>query len=151
MFDRFTLAVVGGVLALVAAGLIAAALVRGRSAPPDLASPSGVVLAYVLAEQHGDAQTAWDLLSAATQAKADRERFLAHAGAGFDNAYLSTEDERIDGSSASVTLVRTYAGSGGLFDGGSRTVRNTVRLTSESAGWRITVPPDDYVLLNAKP
>jgi len=152
--DRFTVALVGGVLLLVVAGIAAAAVMRGRDQTPDLTTPSGVVLAYTLAEQHGDAQTAWDLLATSAQARGDHERFLARAG-GYDpyrNAYLSTEDEKIDGDGASVVLVQTYPGSGNLLGGGSSTTnRTTVRLVREGQAWRISVPPDDYILFKAKP
>jgi hypothetical protein len=151
--DRFTLAVVGGVLALVAAGLVTAATLRGQvSSAPDLSTPGGVALAYALAEQRGDAQTAWDLLASPTQQRADRDRFLARAGhTQPDNTYLSIDDNRVDGDTASVTLVETYPGSGGIFGRTSYTSRATVRLAREPAGWRITVPPDDFLLLSSKP
>jgi hypothetical protein len=48
-------------------------------------------------------------------------------------------------------MVRTYPSSGGLFGGSGYTSRNTVRLVSEPSGWRITVPPDPYVLMESKP
>jgi hypothetical protein len=147
--DRFTLAVVGGVLALVVVGLASAALLRDRAAPPDLTTPSGVVLAYALAEQRGDTQTAWDLLAASAHARADRERFLARAGTT-DSAYLTTEDERVEGASASVVLVRTTPPSGGIFGSPSYSSRATARLVSEGTPpvWRISVPPDDYALVS---
>ena len=151
--DRFTLAVVGGVLALVAAGLIAAASLRTQTAsPPDLTTPRGVALAYALAEQRGDPQAAWDLLATSTQQRGDRERFLARAGSSEpDKTFITTEDERLNGDGASVVLVRTYAGTGGIFGRTSYTDRTTVRLTRESDNWRITVPPDDYLLVSARP
>jgi hypothetical protein len=152
--DRFTWAMVGGVVALVAAGLIAATALRTPAAPPDITTPNGLAMAYALAEQRGDAQAAWDLLAASAQARGDHDRFLARAGnKGTDHEYLSTEDERVDsdGASASVVLVHTYPGSGGIFGNASYTRRDTVRLAKEANGWRITVPPDDYLLGVPKP
>jgi hypothetical protein len=150
--DRFTWAVVGGVLGLVVVGVVAASIVRGRETPPDLNTPSGVVLAYALAEQRGDGQAAWDLLAPSVQARADRERFLARFGErGSDRAFLSTESETTTGDTASVALVRTYPSSGGIFGSTSYSNRNTVRLVREPEGWRITVPPDDYLLVDRKP
>jgi hypothetical protein len=150
--DRFTFAVVGGVLALVAAGLVTAASLRGQvGSAPDLNTPAGVALAYAAAEQRGDAQAAWDLLATSAQQRGDRERFLARAGHSQpDNAYLSTDEERVDGDTASVTLVETYPGSGGLLGRATYTNRVTIRLARESAGWRITVPPDDFLLVSPK-
>jgi hypothetical protein len=149
--DRLTWAVVGGVLALVAAGLIAAVVVRGREEPPDLTTPSGVVLAYAIAEQRGDAQTAWDLLATSAQERADRERFLARAANhnSAEREYLTIEEERIEADGASVLLVKTYPASDGLFGRSSYSNRNTVRLVRDGSTWRITVPPDDYLLISS--
>jgi len=149
--DRLTWAVVGGVLALVLAGVAAATLSRERETPPDLNSPSGVVLAYAIAEQRGDPRTAWDLLATSAQARGDRDRFLARAADhNSQREYLTTEDERIDGEGASVVLVKTYPPSGGLFSNNSYSMRNTVRLIREGSAWRISVPPDDYLLISGK-
>jgi hypothetical protein len=145
--DKFTVGVVGGVLALVAAALIAAVVIRRDTPPPDLSTPGGVVLAYALAEQRGDAQSAWDLLAGSAQARGDHDRFLAMAGRGDnDREYLSIEDERTDASGARVVLVRTYASGGGLFGSYNSSNRTTVRLVREDGNWRISVPPDEYVL-----
>jgi hypothetical protein len=145
--DRFTIAVVGGVMALVVAGLVAAAVLRGHAPQPDLSTPSGIVLAYALAEQRGDGQAAWELLATSVQTRNSRDQFLVRFGSrGGDREYLTTEDERIDTDGASVVLVRTYPSSGGLFGSSSYTNRNTVRLAREASSWRITVPPDPYVL-----
>src|SRR5882672_1771508 len=115
--DRFTLAVVGGVLGLVVAGLVAAAILRGNTAEPDVSTPAGVVVAYALAEQRGDGQAAWDLLATSVQARTNRDQFLARLGirAGGDREYLTTEDVKIEADGASVVLVRTYPASSGLF------------------------------------
>ncbi len=150
--DRFTIAVVGGVIGLVVAGLVAAAMLRGHAPQPDLNTPSGIVLAYGLAEQRGDGQAAWELLATSVQTRNNRDQFLVRFGGhGSGPEYLTTEDERVDADGASVVMVRTYPGSGGLFGGSSYTNRNTVRLAREASGWRITVPPDPYVLFESKP
>ena len=143
--DRFTWIVTGGVIGLVVVGLAAAALLRGHETPPDLHTPAGVVLAYALAEERGDAQAAWDLLAGSAQARTDHDRFLARAARSGDSDYLTTEDERTDATGASVVLVRTSAGSGGLFGSRSYANRTTVRLVRQDANWRISVPPDDYL------
>ena len=143
--DRFTYTLAAGVLALVVGGLATAAVVRGRSAPPNLSTPAGVVLAYAEAEQRGDGLAAWDLLDPSVQARSDRDTFLARTPDG-DRVYLTVEDERIDADGATVVLVRTYPGSGGLFGSGGYASRNTVRLARTTAGWRISVPYDSYRL-----
>jgi len=145
--------VVGGVLGLVAIGLAAAAVLRGHEPTPDLNTPSGVVLAYALAEQRKDPQTAWDLLAPSAQARLDHDRFLALVSSrgGSDREYLTTESERITADGATVVLVHTTVGSGGLFGSASYTNRNTVSLTRQGADWRITIPPADDFLLFTKP
>src|SRR5690348_9382385 len=75
--DRLTWPIVGGVLALVAAGLIAAAVTRDHTPPPDMSTPSGVVVAYASAEQRGDGSAAWNLLARSAQARGDRDHFIA--------------------------------------------------------------------------
>ena len=72
----------------------------------------------------------------------DEER---HASSDAD--YLSTDNQQIDAVGASVVLVRTSPASGGIFST-SYSVRTTVRLTREADGWRISVPPDDYLLVS---
>src|SRR6266852_5952787 len=137
--DRFTVAVVGGVIGLVVAGLVAAAVLRGHAPQPDLSTPSGIVLAYGLAEQRGDGQAAWELLATSVQARNSRDQFLVRlSGRGSEAEYLTTEGERIDADGASVVMVRTYPSSGGLFGSSGYTNRATVRLLREASGWRIT-------------
>jgi hypothetical protein len=150
--DRLTLGVVVGVLGLVVAGLVTAAVLGGREPRPDLSTPSGVVLAYALAQQRGDGTAAWDLLASSVQARNNRDQFLARSGGrGNDREYLTTDQEVIDASGASVVLVRTSAASGGIFGSNAYSSRSTVRLTHEAAGWRITVPPDAYLLRPSGP
>jgi hypothetical protein len=149
--DRFTWCVVGGVFGLVVVGLVSATIMKGRDAAPDLSTPRGVAFAYALAEQRGDGETAWNLLAPEAQATASRVRFIARVGSFIsDRDYLTTEDERIDADTASVMLVRTSPGSGGIFGSKSYTSRNAVHLVHQSADWRITVPPDAYQLFDSK-
>jgi hypothetical protein len=148
--DKVTLGLLGAVLGLVAAGLIVAVVVQQRAASPDPSTPSGVVLAYVQAEQRGDALGAWNLLASSAQARGSRDWFLARAGTSEQGeAFFTIEDARSDDAGASVVLVRTTPGSVGIFGNGSYSSRTTVRLVQEGGGWRISVPPDDYLLLSS--
>jgi hypothetical protein len=145
--DRFTTSIAAGVVLLIASGLGVAAFVGNRQPPPDLTQPSGVVLAYALAEQRGEPAAAWDLLAASAQSRTTRDQFIARASTSQgERAYLTTEDVAVTSDVATVTLLRTYPSSGGLFGPSSYSSRSTVRLTREPAGWRITVPHDDYLL-----
>lgn len=137
---------------LVVSGLVVATVLRGRETPLDLNTPAGVVLAFAKAEQRGDGEAAWALLATSVQERNDREHFLARFGnTGRDREYLSIEDGQGTSDTYTVVLVRTYSGSGGLFGSSSYSSRNTVRLIREAVGWRITVPPDDYLLQPKKP
>src|ERR1700737_2773735 len=127
--DRLTLGVVGGVLVLGVAGLAAAVALRGHPPQPDLSTPSGIVLAYGLAEERGDAPAAWELLATTVQARNSRDQFLLRLGNRANNReYQATESEKIDGDTATVVLVRTNPSSGGLLGDSGYTNRNLVRL-----------------------
>lgn len=149
--DRFTAAIVAGVLLLVVAGVGTALVLQGRETPPDLATPSGVALAYELALQRGKPDRAWDLLAASVQARAERDQFLLRAGTHYreDRMRLLVEDERIEGDTARVDLVQVYPSSGGPFGlgGGSYSTRQNVQLVREDGAWRISVPPDPWLVL----
>lgn len=145
--------VAAGVVGLVVVAVAVAALSRGRDVAPDLGTPEGVVLAYTQAEARGDGAAAWDLLAASAHARGNRDQFIARASSSDSrmsrNAYISTEAAHIEsgGTDASVVLVRSIAGYGGLFSSPSSSIRTTVRLTLQDGVWRITVPPDDYSLI----
>jgi hypothetical protein len=46
--------------------------------------------------------------------------------------------------------VRTYPGSGGVSRSSTYSNRSTVVLANDGWAWRITVPPDDYLLNDPK-
>ena len=149
---RFTWAIVGGVLGLVALALILAFLSPARDPVPDLSTPDGTTLAYAIAVQRGDLDRAWDLIANSAKGQTTKERFIIRAE-GFRSEYqrarLSVEDVRLEIDAPRVDLVRTYPSSGsllGLGSSGSYSRRNTVRLVRETGQWRITTPPDPFVL-----
>ncbi len=148
--DRFTWGIVAGVVLLVAAGIATAAVLGGRQTPPDLSTPSGVVLEYVAALQRGDPDRAWSLLASSTQARTTRDSFFLRAGGArpAQDARLSAENEQVQGDTATLDLVRTYPGGRGPFSFGSQpySQRSPVRLVRENGQWRIGVPPDPYLV-----
>ena len=148
---RFTWGIVIGVLALVGVALVLAYASPRSATAPDLSTPEGVTLAFALALQRGDADQAWTLLASATQSQTTKDRFItlaAGARGSYERARLSAEDTTVDGDTARTNLVRTYPNSGGLFGLGdsSYSNRNVVRLQRENGQWRITTPPDPFLL-----
>jgi hypothetical protein len=139
------------VLALVVVSLALAVTLQSRQPTPDLTTPSGVTLAFVLAVQSGEGQQAWDLLASSARAQTTRERFLTNVG-NFRNLYerarLSVENERVEGDTARVDRVRTFSNGGPFGFGGSNAQRQTVGLVREQGQWRIESPPDAFPLLN---
>lgn len=148
--DRFTRAIVVGVLVLVVGGVGTAAFLQSREQAPDLSSPAGVTIAYAQAVGRGDGERAWSLLSAAAQGQSSRERFLLRVAgmrSGNGRVRLATESERVEADVAHLDLVRTYPQSGGIaLFGDSAPQRSSVTLVREGGQWRILVPPDPFVL-----
>ena len=148
---RFTWAIVIGVLALVIVSIVLAATLDRTGAPPDPSTPEGVALAYALAVQRGDPEDAWELLASSVKSQTTRDRFLVRASdlrGTYERARLSFENVRVEGDTARLELVRTYPASGGLLGvgSGSYSNRNTVRLVREEGDWRISAPPEPFIL-----
>jgi hypothetical protein len=66
---------------------------------------------------------------------------------------VSVEDVRETGDTARAQLVRTYSGSGGPFGigGGTNSSRSTVSLVRENGAWKISTPPEAFLLESARP
>ncbi len=148
--DRFTWGIVVGVVALVAVGIGAVAVTRGREAPPDLATPSGVALAFELAVDRGDVDTAWNMLAPSVQARTSRDYFLQHA-TNFQNLRgerqrIAVENAQVEGDTARVDVVRVAPETGGLFNFGGYGFRATTRLARVDGAWRVTIPSYPYLL-----
>jgi hypothetical protein len=151
--SRFTWAIVAGVLALVVLSVGLAVALPRTQPEPDMGTPEGVALAYALAMQRGEPEDAWDLLAESARSQTTRDSFIARAGdvaSSYERARLSVEDPRVTGDTARVQLVRTYPSSSGPFGlgGGSFSNRNTVTLIQASGGWRISTPPEAFLLVN---
>jgi hypothetical protein len=145
--DRFTLGVVVGAVLLVIAAVVSVALLQGQSAAPDLSTPEGVVRAYYAALDQGRPEQAWDLLSSRAQAQTTRDDFIQRAISfrpGREQR-VTIDSVEIVGDTANVNLSLTFSG-GGLFGGGSYSQTVRVRLDREGGQWRITVPPQPYLI-----
>ncbi|MGH2355257.1 MAG: hypothetical protein ACRDI2_12990 [Chloroflexota bacterium] len=145
--DRFTWGVVAGALVLVAVAIGSVALVQGQTAPPDLSRPEGVVRAYVEAIDTNRPERAWELLAASARSGTTRDEFIQRATSSgrLREGRVAIESVEVTGDTAVVRLSRTY-GNGGLFGPSSYTNQTTVRLEREAGQWRITVPPDPYLI-----
>lgn len=149
--DRFTWAVGIGALILIVVGIVVAVVVGRSQPPPDLSTPGGVTLAYELAIQRGEADSAWKLLSSTAQASVSEQQYLARAaGIGRQpDARFSIENVRVVGDRAYLDLVRVIPSGGMLGLGaGTFTVRDPVTLDREGGQWRITVPPEPFLIVN---
>ena len=151
--DRFTAAIVVVVLALIVVAIGVSIVARGREIIPDPATASGVTYQYLRALADGQPEQAWELLAAGVKTDNTREKFIAGASQQYprgneSNNRFAIEDERLIGSTATVQIIRYHgSGGGGLFNfGGDSTSTQTVRLVRESGTWRITQPPDAYML-----
>ncbi len=155
MVDRFTWGIVGGALLLVLLGIASVTLWQRPSPPPDLTRPDGVVRAYVEALDTGHPERAWDLLSASARAGIDRETFIQRATTSApsrpNEGRLTIDRVEVEGDTARVDLARTYDSGGGLLGTSSSTIHSTVRLEREGGQWRISVPPDPYLISRPAP
>jgi hypothetical protein len=151
--DRFTWGIVVGAVLLVAAGLASVTVLQRPPAPTDLSTPEGVVRAYVTAIETQHPDEAWDLLTAGARGGLTRDEFVRRTSAQSRprSGRLAIDSVAVEGSTARVELSRTYEGSGGLFGSSSYSTTNTVRLEREGGQWRISVPPEPYLLERAFP
>ena len=152
--DRFTWGIVVGALLLVAAGLASVTLLQRAPPPPDLTRPEGVVRAYIEAIDAGRPEAAWDLLADSARSGVARDEFIRRATSfrRGSSTRVAIEQVEVEGRTARVELSRTFGGGGGpfgLFGPSSFTDRFTVRLEQEGGQWRITVPPEPFLIQRA--
>jgi len=146
--DRFTWGIVAGAVLLVALGLASVTVLRRPVAAPDLSTPDSVVRAYVTALDTGHPEQAWDLLTTGARAGITRDEFIRRATTEGRPRYsrVAIDSTVVEGDTARVELSRTFEGSGGLFGSEAYTQPTTVRVERENGAWRISVPPDPFLL-----
>ena len=150
--DRFTWGVSIGAVVLILAALTAVLLLQRAPAPVDLTAPDGVVRAYVQALETSHPEDAWDLLGQRQQVEVSRDEFIRRATSDYRsprNGRIAIENTTIEGTTARVEMSRTYSGGGGpfgIFGSSSYSNRFSARLEQQSGRWRITVPPEDYLI-----
>ena len=140
--DRFLLAIIAGVVALVVIALALALTRTPQGYLPDT-TPSGVAHNYVLALKQGDDERAYGYLSselvgypATVDAfAADTERYSWEFSR--DSATLAVGDARVTDERAVVTLSETRFSEGGLFGSNQYTTSFNVTLRRQSEAWKI--------------
>ena len=140
-----------GAVALVLAAVGSVAVLQAGTAAPDLSTPAGVVRAYYTGLDGGRPDEVWDLLSSTARSGTTRDEFILRATSyrPSGDARITVDSVSVDGNTAVVRLSRTYGG-GGLFGGGGSSPI-TVRLDREGGGWKITVPPDPFLIESRRP
>ncbi|MBI3965153.1 MAG: DUF4878 domain-containing protein [Chloroflexi bacterium] len=151
--DWFLYAIVGGVLLLVLLGL---GTVLAGERPEEYVSgdaPADVVRNYYVAIQRGDLSRAYDYLSASTRAQTKYEEFVQRTGyrgtSRAPRARLRVEDTKIEGDTATVSVVVTRASRGGpfgMFGSDEWSNSRAIVLRRESGQWRISDPSEPYGL-----
>jgi hypothetical protein len=82
-----------------------------------------------------------------------RDEFLRRAatyGGSRGGSRVAIEQIEIEGDIARIELSRTYTG-GGIFGPSSYTTRMPVRLERVGGAWKITLPPEPYLLDALRP
>lgn len=142
--DRFLIAIVVGVLLLVAIS-IAVVLTRPEAEYKAEDSPEGVAHNYLLALQQEDYDRAYGYLS--TRLPGYPVSTARFAETVEDNSWrfrlnrdssLAVIDTQLDGDEAAVTVRETYFYGGGLFESGQRMNTFDMDLQLERGDWRIT-------------
>jgi hypothetical protein len=157
--DRFTWAFVGGAVAICLLAIASVFFVRA-AAPPSLATPQGVVAAYVQAVRNRDADGAWDLLapgaavgpvpsapgSTGTSRDAFRRQMASLAQNSSTSSRIRVADNSITGDSARVSIELTVSSGGAFLFGGDYTRTLSFALKRVDGAWRIDSAPGLFEL-----
>jgi hypothetical protein len=146
--DRFLLAIIAGIVALVVIALVLALTRTAQGYLPET-TPGNVAYNYLLAVKQGDDIRAYGYLSPELKGypatvddfRADMDRY----GWQFsrDAATIGVGDERVSDERAVVTMNETRFYQGGLFSSGSYTSAFDVTLRRQGDTWKI-VNADSY-------
>ncbi|HEX2173007.1 MAG TPA: hypothetical protein VHL09_11245 [Dehalococcoidia bacterium] len=152
--DRFLTGIVVGAILLIAVGVITvfAAGRAPRAAPPDPASPVGVVQSYVEALQAGDFDRAQTYLSRpAREAIASnpvRERFTGPGRPSDTERRVLFEPVRTEGDTTEVKVtISTFSANAEPFSARTFHREVSVTLVREDGAWRISQPAEPFTLL----
>lgn len=155
--DRFTWAAVVGVAALCAIAIASVVIGRQSATPPDLATPGGVVTAYVVAIQEKRAEDAWALLASPRAAAPGRptgdEDTLDNFRRTVNNTYaqnnrrIRIQSVNVESEAARVDVEVTFVSNEPFwFRFPSSSHMTTFSLKREQDTWRITSAPSVWEL-----
>ena len=152
--DRFLIAIVLGIVALLVVAGIAVALSRQPVPQLPADSPGGIVQQFYTAVGQDDYDKAYDLLSDAMPNKPTREAFVAFYLGGQNTGYANdTRDGRVriqsekthDAVAAVEVQITHYYNNPGPFGGSNEwSESKTFTLHQEAGAWRITELPIGY-------
>ncbi|NNJ11418.1 hypothetical protein EKD04_013840 [Chloroflexales bacterium ZM16-3] len=147
--DRFLLAIIAGVVALVA---VALGLALTRSAPgylPDT-TPGGVAHNYLLAIKGRDDERAYGYLSPDLKGYPPTvDEFVSDIDSRYswsfnrESSTINIGDERVTGDRAVVTVSETHFSQGGLFSSGQYTNSFSMTLRRQGDAWKL-ISADSY-------
>lgn len=146
--DRFLLAIIAGIVALVVVALALALTRAPQGYLPDT-TPGAVAHNYVLAIKQRDDERAYGYLSPElTGYPTTVDTFAADAQRNSwefnrNSATLAIGDERVTGERAVVTLNETRFSEGGLFGSNQYTTSFNVTLRRHGETWKV-VSADSY-------
>jgi hypothetical protein len=151
--DRFLIGIVAGALALIALGIIVAALGvgRGPTVMLDPATPAGAVQSYIDALRTGDVDRAYGLLSKAAQASWSRDRYRESyprytPPSGVEQRLL-IETIRTEPERAEVRVTISYFYPGNPLFAGTPQREVDLYLVKEDGAWKVDRPVEPYPFL----
>lgn len=151
--DRFLIGIVIGALALIALGILVAALGVGRGSTVSLdpSTPGGTVQSYIEALRAGDLDRAYGHLSQAAQASWSRDRYREsyprYAPPSGMEQRLLIETIRAEPDRAEVRVTISYFMPGNPLFAGTPQREVDVYLVKEDGAWKIDRPVEPYPFL----
>lgn len=150
--DRFLLAIVLGLVALLIIAGVAIGLSRQAAPLLPADTPGGTVQRFYVAIQQQDYDAAYALLSATLPDRPTQDKFVAYnlgqssSRREQQDTRVSIKDAQISGSMAVVVVGITHYYNSGPFGGSNQwTAEETFDLQQEGAAWRITGLPYGYM------
>lgn len=136
-FDRFTVAIVIAVVALIVIAFLLVMLPQDQE-PLDESTPQGVVTAYLRQIRSPEPDLAYDYLASSLRETVTLEDFLLQiAWTANDDRRVTVHDASVTESTARVSV--SYAANRSLF--GSSSFTETFLLATEADNWRISLVP----------